>query len=191
MEGIETTLRSKRSTSSVKEKSRDEEASDDVRRVSFLFTVSCNEWSVFEAGRENEKESSNREKKNAGRTDATCDVEIEWVPRRASFAEARLARTVFQHGLLPVFPQEPRELGLRALNLVREVVAAAPLPVKRPVRLLALAGAKVRGVASRTQREVLGGAAVFALVLNVYLFLVVCGHRVRSVIDPRRWRVAV
>jgi hypothetical protein len=191
MEGIETTLRSKRSTSSVKEKSRDEEASGDVRRVSFLFTVSCNEWSVFEAGRENEKKSSNREKKNAGRTDATCDVEIEWVPRRASFAEARLARTVFQHGLLPVFPQEPRELGLRALNLVREVVAAAPLPVKRPVRLLALAGAKVRGVASRTQREVLGGTAVFALVLNVYLFLVVSSHRVRSVIGPRRWRVVV
>jgi hypothetical protein len=184
MEGIETTLRSKRSTSSVKEKSRDEEASDDVRRVASVFFSRFRSTSVFFAGRENEK-------KNAGRTDATCDVEIEWVPRRASFAEARLARTVFQHGLLPVFPQEPRELGLRALNLVREVVAAAPLPVKRPVRLLALAGAKVRGVASRTQREVLGGAAVFALVLNVYLFLVVCGHRVRSVIDPRRWRVAV
>jgi hypothetical protein len=189
MEGIETTLRSKRSTSSVKEKSRDEEASGDVRRVSFLFTVSFN--ACFLRRSRKRKKSSNREKKNAGRTDATCDVEIEWVPRRASFAEARLARTVFQHGLLPVFPQEPRELGLRALNLVREVVAAAPLPVKRPVRLLALAGAKVRGVASRTQREVLGGTAVFALVLNVYLFLVVCGHRVRSVIDPRRWRVAV
>ena len=147
--------------------------------------------SVFFAGRENEKKKLEPRKKNAGRTDATCDVEIEWVPRRASFAEARLARTVFQHGLLPVLPQEPRELGLRALDLVREVVAAAPLPVKRPVRLLALAGAKVRGVASRTQREVLGGTAVFALVLNVYLFLVVSGHRVRSVIGPRRWRVAV
>jgi hypothetical protein len=191
MEGIETTLRSKRSTSSVKEKSRDEEASGDVRRVASVFFSRFRSTSVFFAVAKTKKKSSNREKKNAGRTDATCDVEIEWVPRRASFAEARLARTVFQHGLLPVFPQEPRELGLRALNLVREVVAAAPLPVKRPVRLLALAGAKVRGVASRTQREVLGGAAVFALVLNVYLFLVVCGHRVRSVIDPRRWRVAV
>jgi hypothetical protein len=188
MEGIETTLRSKRSTSSVKEKSRDEEASGDVRRVASVFFSRFRSTSVFFTTK---KKSSNREKKNAGRTDATCDVEIEWVPRRASFAEARLARTVFQHGLLPVLPQEPRELGLRALDLVREVVAAAPLPVKRPVRLLALAGAKVRGVASRTQREVLGGAAVFALVLNVYLFLVVCGHRVRSVIDPRRWRVAV
>jgi hypothetical protein len=133
-----------------------------------------------------------RKRENAGRTDATCEVEIERVPKsRASFAEARLTRTIFQHSLLPVLPQEPRELGLRALDLVREVVAAAPLPVKRPVRLLALAGAKVRGVASRTQREVLGGTAVFALVLNVYLFLVVSSHRVRSVIGPRRWRVVV
>ena len=129
-------------------------------------------------------------RENAGRTDATCEVEIEG-SEVAPFAEARLARTVFQHGLLPVLPQEPRELGLRALDLVREVVAAAPLPVKRPVRLLALAGAKVRGVASRTQREVLGGTAVFALVLNVYLFLVVSGHRARSVFGPRRWRVVV
>jgi hypothetical protein len=53
MEGIETTLRSKRSTSSVKEKSRDEEASGDVRCVSFLFTVSFNE--CFLRRRENEK----------------------------------------------------------------------------------------------------------------------------------------
>ena len=104
---------------------------------------------------------------------------------------SRARRTVFQDRLLPVLPQESRELRLRLLHVIREVVPLAPLPVERPVRLLALAGAKVRGVASRTQREVLGGAAVFALVLNVYLFLVVCGHRVRSVIDPRRWRVAV
>ena len=89
---------------------------------------------------------------------------------------SRARRTVFQDRLLPVLPQESRELRLRLLHVIREVVPLAPLPVERPVRLLALPRAKVRAVASRAQREVLPSAAVGALVRERLLLLEVRGH---------------
>ena len=89
---------------------------------------------------------------------------------------SRARRTVFQDRLLPVLPQESRELRLRLLHVIREVVPLAPLPVERPVRLLALPRAKVRAVASRAQREGLPSAAVGALVRERLLLLEVRGH---------------
>ena len=88
-----------------------------------------------------------------------------------------VARTVLEDGHLAVLAHPFRKLGLGLLGVIREVVLAAPLLVERPVRALALAAAEVDAVAPAAQREVLGAAAVAALLRDVLLLLEVRRHR--------------
>ena len=87
-----------------------------------------------------------------------------------------VARTVLEDGQLAVLAHPFRKLGLGLLGVIREVVLAAPLLVERPVRALALAAAEVDAVAPAAQREVLGAAAVAALLRDVLLLLEVGRH---------------